>query len=122
HFRRNLLPERRDWHWRAYWDPIRRGLHRRKPDDADAGSYNAVQRTTYLLVIFVLFPLIIWTGLALSPAFDSAVPAAVNLLGGRQSARTLHFFLTIALVTFLLVHVTMVALSGFRARMRGMIT
>jgi thiosulfate reductase cytochrome b subunit len=58
----------------------------------------------------------------LSPAFDSAFPFAVNVLGGRQSARTLHFFISGALVIFLVVHVAMVALSGFRSRMRGMIT
>jgi thiosulfate reductase cytochrome b subunit len=81
-----------------------------------------LQRTAYLVVIFVLFPLVIWTGLALSPAFDSAVPAAVNLLGGRQSARTLHFFVSGALVLFLIFHVTMVALSGFKSRMRAMIS
>jgi thiosulfate reductase cytochrome b subunit len=73
-------------------------------------------------VIFVLFPLVIWTGLALSPAFDSAVPAAVNALGGRQSARTLHFFVSGFLLLFLVVHVTMVVLAGFRNRMRAMIT
>jgi thiosulfate reductase cytochrome b subunit len=76
----------------------------------------------YLTVIFVLFPLMIWTGLALSPAFDSAVPAAVNLLGGRQSARTLHFFVTGALVAFVVVHVVMVVQAGFRSRMRAMTT
>jgi thiosulfate reductase cytochrome b subunit len=75
-----------------------------------------------LFVIFVLFPLVIWTGLALSPAFDSAFPATVNLLGGRQSARTLHFFITIALVVFLLVHVVLVWRAGFVNRMRAMIT
>ena len=74
------------------------------------------------MVIFVLFPLVIWTGLALSPAFDSAIPAAVNLLGGRQSARTLHFFLSGFLVAFLLVHVAMIVLAGFWSRMRAMIT
>jgi thiosulfate reductase cytochrome b subunit len=73
-------------------------------------------------VIFVLFPLVIWTGLALSPAFDSAVPAAVNLLGGRQSARTLHFFVSDLLVLFLIVHVAMIVLAGFWSRMRAMIT
>jgi thiosulfate reductase cytochrome b subunit len=60
--------------------------------------------------------------LALSPAFNSAFPWGVNLLGGRQSARTLHFFVSVALVVFLLVHVLMVAMNGFRNRMRGMIT
>jgi thiosulfate reductase cytochrome b subunit len=60
--------------------------------------------------------------LALSPAFDAAVPAAVNALGGRQSARTLHFFVSESLVLFLLAHVTMVSLAGFRNRMRAMVT
>lgn len=64
----------------------------------------------------------IWTGLAMSPAFVSAVPAAVTLLGGRQSARTLHFFVSGFLVLFLVVHVGMVVLAGFRNRMRAMIT
>jgi thiosulfate reductase cytochrome b subunit len=81
-----------------------------------------MQRIAYLTVIFVLFPLVIWTGLALSPAFDSAFPATVNVLGGRQSARTLHFFVSGFLLLFLIVHVTMVVLTGFRHRMRGMIT
>jgi thiosulfate reductase cytochrome b subunit len=58
----------------------------------------------------------------MSPAFDSAVPAAVNLLGGRQSARTLHFFVSISLFLFLVIHVTMVVQAGFRNRMRAMIT
>jgi len=80
-----------------------------------------MQRTAYLIVVFVLFPLVIWTGLALSPAFDSAVPAAVNLLGGRQSARTLHFFISGFLLLFVAVHVFMVILAGFRTRMRAMI-
>jgi thiosulfate reductase cytochrome b subunit len=73
-------------------------------------------------VIFVLFPLVIWTGLAMSPAFVSAFPATVNVLGGQQSARTLHFFVSLALVLFLLVHVGMVWLAGFWSRMRAMIT
>jgi len=60
-----------------------------------------LQRLTYLLVIFVLFPLVIWTGLAMSPAFASLLPAAITVLGGRQSARTLHFFVSIFLVLFL---------------------
>jgi thiosulfate reductase cytochrome b subunit len=75
-----------------------------------------------LFVIFILFPLVIWTGLAMSPAFVSAFPSTVTLLGGRQSARTLHFFISIALLLFLIVHVVMVYLAGFSARMRAMIT
>ena len=67
-------------------------------------------------MIFVLFPLVIWTGLAMSPAFVSAVPATVTLLGGRQSARTLHFLVSVSLVVFLLVHVAMVWFAGFGTR------
>ena len=81
-----------------------------------------LQRLTYLIVIFVLFPLMIWTGLAMSFGFVSAFPLAVQLLGGHQTARTLHFFVTILLVLFLLVHVVMVFVAGFRSRMRAMIS
>jgi thiosulfate reductase cytochrome b subunit len=122
HFWKDLVPERRDRKWRAYWGRMAQYLRRAPPEAREASSYNVLQRTAYLGVVFVLFPFVIWTGLALSPAFDSAVPAAVNLLGGRQSARTLHFFVSGALVLFLLVHVAMVAVSGFRGRMRGMIS
>jgi thiosulfate reductase cytochrome b subunit len=120
HFRKDLLPAPADRKVRAFWGVIAKYLHRTPPDDAH--SYNVMQRTAYLIVIFFLFPMVIWTGLAMSPAFDSAVPAAVNALGGRQSARTLHFFVSGSLLLFLVVHVTMVVLAGFRSRMRAMIT
>jgi thiosulfate reductase cytochrome b subunit len=122
HFRKNLVPEPGKRGWLAHAARIAQYLRRAPPDAAEAFSYNVLQRTAYVLVIFVLFPLVIWTGLALSPAFDSAFPPAVDLLGGRQSARTLHFFVSGALVLFLVVHVTMIALSGFWSRMRAMIT
>jgi thiosulfate reductase cytochrome b subunit len=129
HFRRNLVPERRDWSWRAYRARMAQYLHRKPPgknrnetDRDETRSYNVLQRTAYLIVIFILFPLMIWTGLAMSPSFTSVLPATASLLGGRQSARTLHFFLSGLLLLFVLVHVAMIALSGFRARMRGMIT
>ena len=122
HFRGDLWPGRKDWTWRAFRKVITGSLPGAPKDEADACSYNVVQRTTYLAVIFVLFPLVIWTGLALSPAFDSAVPVAVQLLGGRQSARTLHFIVSGALLLFLVVHVAMVVHAGFMDRMRAMIT
>ncbi|HKF46744.1 MAG TPA: cytochrome b/b6 domain-containing protein [Terracidiphilus sp.] len=122
HFRKHLLPGKGEWSWRAYSKRIAQYLRFAPPDAAETGAYNVLQKAAYLSVIFVLFPMVIWTGLALSPAFDSAFPWAVNVLGGRQSARTLHFFITDALVVFFVVHVVMVAVSGFRARMRAMIT
>ena len=122
HFRTNLLPESATFSWRAFGTTITSHLRFARPSEAEAWSYNLLQRLSYLGVIFVLFPLVIWTGLAMSPAFVSAVPATVNLLGGTQSARTIHFFVTLALVLFLLVHVVMVWHAGFRRRMRAMVT
>jgi thiosulfate reductase cytochrome b subunit len=122
HFSKNLLPRGADFSWREFSVSIARHLRFERPSQAEVWSYNLIQRLTYLLVIFVLFPLVIWTGLAMSPAFVSAFPATVNLLGGQQSARTLHFFVSVALLLFLLVHVVMICLAGFKGRMRAMIT
>jgi thiosulfate reductase cytochrome b subunit len=117
-----MVPDGADLSWRAFSKAIISHLRFERPSEAEAWSYNVLQRLTYLFVIFVLFPLVIWTGLAMSPAFVSAVPAAVTMLGGQQSARTLHFFVSISLLLFLLVHVVMVCIAGFRRRMRAMIT
>jgi thiosulfate reductase cytochrome b subunit len=122
HFAKNLLPEKVDLSWRALSISLVKHLRFERPSLAETWSYNVLQRVSYVFVIFVLFPFVIWTGLAMSPAFVSAFPASVNLLGGQQSARTLHFFVTVALVLFLLVHVLMVFLAGFKTRMRAMIT
>jgi thiosulfate reductase cytochrome b subunit len=122
HLRRDLLPAPGERSWRAPVARLMKYLRREPGDDSERSSYNPLQRVAYLVVIFVLFPLLIWTGLAMSPSFVSALPATAELLGGRQSARTLHFFATIGLVLFFVVHVGMVAVSGFADRMRGMIT
>jgi thiosulfate reductase cytochrome b subunit len=122
HWRKNLLPGEADLSWRVFSAAIAKQLRFERPSEAEAWSYNVLQRLTYLLVIFVLFPLVIWTGLAMSPAFVSAVPTAVTVFGGQQSARTIHFFVSLSLLIFLLVHVVMVCLAGFRSRMRAMIT
>lgn len=100
HFRGNLLP----------------------PEGREPGSYNTPQRLTYLAVIFGLFPLMFWTGLAMSPGFVAGFPLTASLLGGQQSARTIHFFATVLLVLFLFVHVAKVWQAGFWTRTRAMIT
>ncbi len=122
HFRNNLLLRREDLSWRALWGTIASHLRFERPSAAGALSYNPLQRISYLFVIFALFPLVLWTGLAMSPAFTSAFPASVTLLGGRQSARTIHFLVAVSLLLFFVVHVGMVWLAGFRSRMRAMIT
>ena len=122
HLRKDLLPGKRDLSWRAFSSVIAKHLRFERPSEGEAGSYNVLQRLSYLVVIFVLFPLIIWTGLAMSPGFVSAFPVTVTVFGGQQSARTIHFFVTLALVLFLVVHVVLVCVSGFKSRMRAMIT
>ena len=108
--------------WRALWTSFAKPFRLERTSAAEASSYNALQRLTYLFVIFVFFPLVIWSGLAMSLGFASAFPWSVTLLGGRQSARTIHFFVSLALVLFLLVHVAMVCLAGFWNRTGAMIT
>jgi thiosulfate reductase cytochrome b subunit len=121
HFRTNLVLPRADRSWRAVGASLV-GHLRFTAATFDPGSYNALQRISYLAVVFVLVPLVVWTGLAMAPAFTAVVPWATTVLGGRQSARTLHFLLTIALVLFTVVHVAMIVLAGFRSRMHAMIT
>ena len=122
HFRRNLVPAPADRSLRRIGASLAERLRFKRAGTDEASSYNVLQRLSYLVVIFVLFPLMIWTGLAMSFGFDSAFPLAVQLLGGHQTARSLHFLVTILLMLFLLVHVIMIVVSGFRARMRAMIT
>src|ERR1700686_2280700 len=122
HLWKNLLPQKADLSWRRFSIAVANHLRFERPSEAEAWSYNVLQRLTYLFVIFVLFPLVIWTGLAMSPAFVSAFPATVTVLGGQQSARTIHFFVSLALLVFVVVHVVMVFLAGFWSRMRAMIT
>jgi thiosulfate reductase cytochrome b subunit len=73
------------------------------------------------LVVFVVFPLIILTGFAMSPALTSVMPMLVIAWGGQQSARTMHFVFAAVLLLFVVLHVVMIGLTGFAARMRAMI-
>jgi thiosulfate reductase cytochrome b subunit len=122
HFRNNLLPAAGDRSLQAFSRALAQHVRSARTAIGDASSYNLIQRIAYLAVIVVLFPFIIWTGLAMSPAFVSALPSTVTLLGGRQSARTLHFLASLALVAFVVVHVAMVVVAGFGPRVMAMIT
>ncbi len=119
HFRKHLLPV--GVSWRALVEETHKHLRLQRPTPSEERSYNLLQRLSYSGVIFILFPLMIWTGLAMSPTFTAAFPLSVDIFGGHQSARTIHFFVTLFLVLFVITHVAMVILSGFKRRVGAMI-
>ena len=119
HFRRDLLPLASPARWRAV---LADHLRFRRPHPSEAASYNPLQRLAYMAVIFLLFPLTIWSGLSLSHTFNAIFPYAVESLGGFQSARTIHFFCAISLTLFILVHLAMIVRAGFLRLTRAMIT
>lgn len=120
HFQRDLAPSRRDW--RHIGRSIVDHALLRFPKGEEAKHYNVLQKLSYLAIIFVVLPVMILAGLAMSPGMDAAFPQLVTILGGRQSARTIHFILAWTIVLFVVVHVLMVALSGVWNNIRSMIT
>jgi thiosulfate reductase cytochrome b subunit len=122
HFRKDLAPAAKDLSSAKLSGVIARQLRFKRPGEEEADSYNVLQRVSYLLVIFGLLPVMIWTGLAMSPAITAAFPFLVELAGGQQSARTIHFFASMGLVLFFLIHLLMVWMAGFRSRVGSMIT
>jgi thiosulfate reductase cytochrome b subunit len=122
HFATSFVPRRGELSASAVRNVVKAHL-RRPPQHADVSpAYNVLQRVTYAGVVFVLMPLIVVTGLGMSPAVTSVVPAAATLFGGQQSARTIHFFAACALTGFVLAHVVLVWQAGFTAHLRAMIT
>ena len=118
HFRRDLALQRRDLAPRHLWAEIKAHLALRFPH----GRYNALQKIVYLGVIFGLLPLMVISGLGMSPGVNAAWPWTFEMFGGRQSARTIHFLCALALIAFVLIHIAMVIASGPVRQMRAMIT
>ncbi len=121
HLRRDLLPTRAEL--RKIGSSMLDHLHLRHPSGEAAKRYNVLQNLAYLVVIFGLLPLVVVAGLALSPRMDTLFGGAwVELLGGRQGARTLHFIAAFSLLAFVLVHLFEVLVTGFWNNLRSMIT
>jgi thiosulfate reductase cytochrome b subunit len=120
HFGRDLLPTRVELGHigREVLDHLRL----RFPRGEAARRYNVLQQLAYLVVVFVLFPLMILTGLTMSPGIDSAAPQLLTLFGGRQTARLIHFAAASGLVLFVIVHLVLVLVSGVWNNLRSMIT
>jgi thiosulfate reductase cytochrome b subunit len=120
HLSRDLAPTRKDW--RSIGASIIDHLRFRHAAGDEAKRYNVLQKLAYLAVIFILLPLVILMGFAMSPWLDSFLPGWVDIVGGRQSARSIHFVVAWLLLAFVLIHVFEVIVSGFWNQLRSMIT
>jgi len=117
---RDLVPSRQQLRniGRSAWDHARL----RFPKGEEARHYNVLQKLSYLVVVFGLGPLVVATGLTMSPWIDAAYPQLLDIFGGRQSARTIHFITAFAFLSFVVIHLLMVLLSGPWNNLRSMIT
>lgn len=122
HLRRDLLPSRAQLGPRHLWREVIDHARLRFPNGEAAKTYNALQKLAYVAMIAVLLPMMVLTGLCMSPGFNAGFPWLLEVFGGRQSARTLHFLCAWGIVAFTLVHVAMVALSGLFNNLRSMVT
>jgi len=120
HIRRDLAPTGRELGHlpREIVDHIRLKF----PHGEAARRYNALQKLAYCFVLFILGPLIVLTGLTMSPTMDAAFPFLPWIFGGRQSARTIHFLCAFSFLAFFVIHIAMVVLSGTWNNLRSMIT
>jgi thiosulfate reductase cytochrome b subunit len=122
HLWRDLRPKLAELAPAHLWADIRDHARLRFPTGAAALRYNILQKLAYGSVLFVLLPLAMLTGLALSPGMDAAWPWLTAVLGGRQSARSIHFLCAWGLVGFFVIHIAMVVLAGPVNELRSMIT
>lgn len=120
HFARDLTTRRSDWRWSVIKADILK--HLKLDFSHGEGKFNLLQKLTYGGVIFIALPLMIFTGIAMSPGMDANWPLVVDIFGGRQSARSLHFLAAWALAGFFILHIVLVLLAGPIGQIRDMIT
>lgn len=120
HITRDLAPTGKEW--RGIGKSIRDHLVFRRPTGEAAKPYNVLQKLAYASIVFILAPLIMLTGLAMSPTIDAAFPWLLTIFGGRQAARTIHFITCFSFVGFIMVHILQVFLTGFFNNIRSMVT
>jgi thiosulfate reductase cytochrome b subunit len=120
HLRRDLVPRLREILPRSIWQDVVAHLHLPMPPARGGPPYGPLQKLTYAGVVLIALPLVVLTGLTMAPAVTAAFPVLLDLFGGGQSARTIHFFAFAALMLFLIVHVVMVGLTGFKRQIRAM--
>jgi thiosulfate reductase cytochrome b subunit len=122
HLRRDLAPTRDELRPAHLWADIKDHARLRFPKGAAARAYNPLQKLAYLSVILVLIPVVVLTGLTMSPAMNAGWPWLVDVFGGRQSARSLHFLCAAGFAGFIAVHLAMVLLAGPLNELRSIVT
>ena len=122
HVWRDLCPGRRELAPRHLWHEVKAHARLDFPKGDAARRYNTLQKLSYLSVLVIALPGMVLTGLAMSPAINAFAQWLLDLLGGRQSARSLHFILAWLIIAFVGVHLLMVVLSGPLDQVRSMIT
>ena len=122
HFQRDLAIRRRDLSPRHLWTDVKHHLAFRFHDPERPGAYNILQKLSYVGVIFVLIPLLILTGLTMSPGMNAAWPWLLDVFGGRQSARSIHFIAAVLIGGFIVLHLVLVILAGVGNEVRSIIT
>jgi thiosulfate reductase cytochrome b subunit len=120
HFRSHILPRTKELALGLVWRDVVEHLHLRVPRASGGAKYGVLQKCAYSVVVFVAAPLMVASGLAMSPAVTAAVPVLLRAFNGYQSARTIHFVTFIVLLLFVFVHVVMVIRSGFGRQVRAM--
>jgi thiosulfate reductase cytochrome b subunit len=120
HFRAHIWPGASELAPRRVWRDVVDHVRLLIPAAAGGPQYGVLQKSSYALVIFVAAPLVVLTGLAMSPAVTAAFPILLQVFGGYQSARTIHFAVFVFLLLFVVVHIAMVVISGFARQIRGM--
>lgn len=122
HFQRDLALRRAELAPAHLVHDVREHLALRFHDPDRPGALNTLQKLSYVSVIFVVLPLVIATGLTMSPGFNAIAPWMLDLFGGRQSARSIHFIASMALAAFIVVHLALVILAGPLNEVRSMVT
>lgn len=122
HAQRDLAPTRTELSPSHLWQDIKDHARLKFPTGEAATRYNILQKLAYGSVLFVLLPLMVLTGLSMSPSTDSWLGWLVELFGGRQSARSIHFIVMWLLLGFFLIHIAMVILAGPVNEIRSMVT
>jgi thiosulfate reductase cytochrome b subunit len=122
HFRRDIVPTKDQLTPGHLAQEIADHARLRFPKGEKARHYNSLQKLTYMAIIFIILPLMVLTGLTMSPGFNAIFPWLLDVFGGRQSARTLHFIAASLIVIFVIVHIVMVLVSGVWNNLRSMIT